>query len=161
MSIGPCTEPSITPGVVTFNPVAFKEYYPEFAAVALTALQTNFTRATLILSNCCGSLVCDAPTRQVLLGMLVAHITALNQGAWGQPPQGVVGRVSDATEGSVSVSLDYAATTSQTIAWLNQTKYGAEFVASTTQYRTARYIAPCDAYGGYGLGYSGWNAWPQ
>lgn len=144
MSIGPCNDAPPVIGSVVFDPATFVTYYPEFASVAAGALTNNFNRATLILSNCCGSAVTDAAKRQILLGMLTAHITALTQGVKGQPAQGVVGRVSSATQGSVNVQTDLglAPSTSQLKAYLQQTQYGMEFLASTTQYRSAKYFAP-------------------
>jgi hypothetical protein len=166
MSIGPCQPPNFTTGVVTFTPSEFVSYYPAFDKVSPTSLQTNFNRACLLLDNSCCSRVQNAFERQILLGMLTAHITALTQGEWGNPPQGAVGRVESAAEGSVNASLAYAETTSMTVAWLNSTKYGAEFVAATAKYRTAHYLTPRrpqhvggilpeSAGWGYGPGYGG------
>ena len=158
MSIGPCVGASITPGVVQFDPAAFIVTYPAFASVPPAALEQNFQFATLQLANSCCNVVRDAPTRALLLGLLTAHITALLNGANGQPPQGVVGRISDATEGSVSVSAQYATTTSDTLAYYSQTPWGAQYWQSTLQYRTARYVAPRRRFGRgpWGMGYGGY-----
>src|SRR5262249_17024930 len=91
-----------THGVVTFDPAAFKVLYPEFSPVADAALSYNFQLAQFILDNRCASIVVDANKRDTLFQPLVAHITALLNGANGQPPAGIVGRVNNATEGAVS-----------------------------------------------------------
>jgi hypothetical protein len=143
VTIGPCQDQTPSIGCVEFVPANFITYYPEFAAVSTGALTNNFNRASLILNRCCGSKVRDANVRQILLGLLTAHVTALTNGVNGAPPQGVVGRVSSATEGSVSVDTDLglAPTASATKAYLQQTQYGLEFLASTAQYRSAVYAA--------------------
>lgn len=142
MSVVPCVPQPITPGIVVFNPAVFKAQFPDFATVADGALQLNFTRATLQLNNSCGSRVKDANQRELLLNLLVAHITALFNGVGGQPPQGVVGRISDATEGSVSVSSDYGSDIPKNMAYYIQTRWGAEYWQATARYRTMRYIPP-------------------
>ena len=71
--------------------------------------------------------------------MLVAHIAALNSGTNGNAAPETVGRVDQATEGSVSVHLDMGAVPG-TAAWYMQTKYGAAYWSATKQYRTMRYL---------------------
>lgn len=73
-----------------------------------------------------------------ILGLIVAHICQLMYGINGQSPSGLVGRISDATEGSVSVSTDFPLT--PTNAWFMQTVFGAMFWQATAPYRTMRYV---------------------
>src|ERR1035441_6967557 len=142
MSIGACAPSVPTPGVVVFDPAAFIVLYPSFATVATAALNFNFLQATLMLNNTCGSSVCDAPTRELLLGLLTAHITALLNGVNGQGLSGLVGRITDATEGTVSVSAEMAVqTTSLYVASLSQTQWGMMFLAATVRFRSMRYVA--------------------
>lgn len=147
MTIGPC--PPSTPvvdGVVLFVPADFKAAFPEFATVADAALTVNFNLATLQLANTCQSLVCDANARESLLDLLTAHITALRNGVNGQTPAGLVGMVTNATEGSVSVGATMG-TLVYGQAYYMQTQYGAIYWQSTARFRTMRYIAPppvCD-----------------
>lgn len=134
-------------GVVTFDANVFKTIYPEFATVEAAALNLNFVLAQIILSNKCESIVCDAVTRETLLNVLVAHITALRNGVNGQPPAGIVGHVTSATQGTVSVSAEFLA--SMNAQWFIQTQYGALFWQLTAQYRTMRYIpAPASCLNG-------------
>jgi len=159
MSIGPCVPTAPTPGVVVFDQTAFLAAYPQFSNFT-AALQGNFNLATLLLNNTCGSLVCDAPTRQQLLNLLVAHLTTLLNGTNTAAATGLVGRISGATEGSVSVDTDFGlATTSAYVASLSQTQFGVQFLAMTVQYRTARYVPPVpmnySPWGYYGAGYCG------
>lgn len=158
MALGPATYPTITQGDVVFSAAEFAGQFPSFSTVPPVALQNNFNIAALQLQNSAASIVQDAPTRQYFLYLLTAHITALLNGVNGQPPTGLVGRISNATQGSVSVTAEWAASMSNSAAYYNQTPWGATYWQSTVAYRTARYIPPADALG-YNVG--AWNDWPQ
>ena len=155
MGIDACAATPVTPGIVTFDPVAFQSAFPAFALVPGAALSANFTFATLLLNNSCCSVVCDAPTRAQLLNLIVAHITALLNGVNGQAPGGAVGRIASATEGSVSATTEMMTQTESAAFW-NQTQWGAMYWRMTAQYRTARYFPPrSDCYGYQSSG------WPE
>jgi hypothetical protein len=72
------------------------------------------------------------------------------------PPLGVVGRISDASEGDVSVSAQWEAPANANQAYFTQTKYGADYWTYTARYRTALFSpAPAGAYNplaGFGIG---------
>lgn len=125
-------------GVVVFDPAAFKARYPEFSTVADGTLTAYFTEATMYLNNSENSLVTDVTQRSVLLNMAVAHLAALYSGVSGQSPSQLVGRITQASEGSVSVSSDIGPV-SNSSAWWMQTKYGASYWSATAPYRTMRY----------------------
>lgn len=144
MAIDPCPPSTpITRGIVRLVPADFKVAFPEFATVADAALLVNFDAATLMLNNTCKSRVCDAVLREKLLNWLTAHITALRNGVNGQPPSGLVGRISDATEGSVSVGTEFAVATFDQ-AWYSQTQYGVLYWNGTAGFRMFIY-APAPA----------------
>ena len=124
---------------VVFDPAAFKARYPEFAAVGDPLLQACFGEAGLYLSNTDNSPVQNVTRRAVLLNMLTAHIAALGGALSSDGQPRPVGRVSSATEGSVSASMEYLAPGSS--AWFAQTQYGAAFWQATTSLRGFRYIA--------------------
>lgn len=127
--------------IVAFDPARFKARYPEFSTVDDMVLGDYFVEATLYLNNTDTSRVQDVAQRALLLNMLVAHIGALNgSGVNGAGASPLVGRISSATEGSVSVSTEFAAPTSGTQAWFFQTKYGTSWWAATARYRQAVYI---------------------
>jgi hypothetical protein len=155
VGIDACTNTPVTKGIVTFDATAFKTAFPAFASVPDAILAANFQFATLMLQNSCCSVVEDAPTRAVLYQLAVCHITALLNGVNGEPPSGVVGRISNATEGSVSATTEMM-TQSESAAYWNQTQWGAMYWRMTAQYRTARYVPPCGPQG-----FSPWDAWPQ
>lgn len=125
---------------VTFDIAKFRAMYPEFDLIADPRLQGWFDRAaaTLLDNTDCSPIPVEA--RLEYFNMLVAHYAALYGGVNGQPPSGIVGRISNATEGSVSVGTSYAAAVGSR-AWYDQTPYGAEYWQATAQYRTWKYQA--------------------
>ncbi len=127
-------------GIVVFDEARFKARYPEFATVLDATLDEYFIEATIYLDNTDASPVSDVDRRTVLLNMLVAHIAQINSGANGQGPSSLVGQITSATEGSVSVSVANMAATG-TSAWFQQSKYGAAYWQATAPYRTFRYVA--------------------
>lgn len=130
----------MTTGIVAFDPAAFIVRYPEFATVSPSLLQAYFDEVTMAyLDNTLASRVQDVGQRSVLLNMLVAHLSALYSGVNGQAPSSLVGRITTASEGSVSVGTDAGAMPG-TAAWFVQTKYGASFWQASAQFRTMRYI---------------------
>jgi len=120
--------------VVVFDPVAFKQRYPEFDSLADALLEDYFVEATIYLDNTDRSLVVDVQIRRRLLWMLAAHIAAINSGTNGEGASGLVGRISSASEGSVSVGVEGAPMTDAN-AWYMQTPYGAQYWQATSAYR--------------------------
>lgn len=145
--------------IAVFNYATWAAMYPDLATtVTEPAAQGYFNQACLILNNTDGSLVCDVNARLALLNMLTAHIAILASPARG----GLVGRISNATEGSVTVAVAYSGP--DQAQWFLQTAPGAQYWQSTAQYRTAVYApAPPDCVDPYaGFGYVGgfgnpWN----
>lgn len=133
--------------IVAFDADAFKVAYPEFVAVDSGFLSSCFSQSGLYLSNTDASPVTDLTERQTLLWMLTAHIAylrgALKPGGAGSGPS-PVGRTSSATEGSVSVSLEYGQP--GTAAWFNQSTYGAMFWQATLYLRSFRYRPRATVY---------------
>ena len=125
---------------VVFDPAAFKARYPDFAAVADPTLAACFDEACLYLSNADNSPVQNLTRRATLFNMLTAHVAYLGGllSADGMPRP--VGRVSQASEGSVSAGFEYL--TPGTHAWFTQSQYGAAFWQATSSLRGMRYI-PC------------------
>lgn len=128
--------------IVTFDPAAFKARYPEFAAVANPTLAACFDEAGLYLSNSDNSPVQNLTRRATLLNMLTAHVAYIGGllSADGMPRP--VGRVSQASEGSVSAAFEGVPPTPGSGAWFQQSQYGAAFWQATSSLRGMRYI-PC------------------
>lgn len=128
---------------VTFDKTSFLTEYPEFALTEARVPGCSarcFARACTILGNTDASPVPEAQ-RADMLGMLTAHFLQLFFGVGGKLPQGAVGRVSSAGEGSVNVSLDMGPVLNSQ-AWYAQTQYGATYWQMSRAYRTAVYVAP-------------------
>lgn len=124
---------------VVFDSAAFLQRYPEFSTVPVPLLEDYFVEAGVYLNNTDTSPVCRLPLRAILLNMLVAHIAKLYSGANGQGGAGMVGRISGATEGSVSAQAEMGPATGSN-AWYLQTQYGAAYWQATAAFRTARYV---------------------
>lgn len=140
---------------VVFDPADFRVQYPEFAGLSDATLQRFFDWATLYLCNHANSPVPDLTRRRVLLYLLTAHCAALWYQAQSQAPgggssspagaggivavpMGQVGRVNSASEGSVSIGLDYTVTPGGE--WFTQTQYGAAFWQAVRSLIGFRYI---------------------
>lgn len=125
-------------GVVAFDPAAFKLAYPQFSSIADELLQSYFSLATLYLNNTDCSPITDLNQRETLLNLIVAHIAQLSVGANGAGGSGVAGRVSKATEGTVSVEFDVGPQTNSSAFWA-QTPFGLMYWQATAPYRSFRY----------------------
>lgn len=131
--------------VVVFDYASWIKRYPEFASVDAGLVKDYyFAEATLYHANDgCGPIE-DEGQQLALLGMVVAHICQLNAPMRGAPVQTgspqLVGQITEATEGSVSVTAtnDHPPGTVQ---WWQQTKYGAAWWAATVGFRSMRYRA--------------------
>lgn len=133
---------------VVFDPEHFKQIYPQFAGFSDVQLNWFFSKAELILDNSECSCIPES-TRLIWFYLLVAHYAQLQT----QVDSGndAVGRVASATEGSVSISLDYPTSASGREKWFNQTPFGAEYWMMTAPYRTGLYVVtnvtmPVDRY---------------
>lgn len=139
--------------VVVFNYTVWSARFPALVPATSEPLATAyFGEACLILDNTDCSAVQDVNARTALLNLLVAHIAAIN-GATAAGSAGLVGRISEATEGSVTIRADYEAKPG-TEQWYVQTPWGAEYWALTAQYRTMHYTPGEQPYLGV-IGYTG------
>lgn len=127
-------------GVVVFDFAAWAAAYPQFSSTVTTSGQAQgyFDLACLYLDNTACSPVRDVAQRTTLLYLLTAHIAQLMAGINGTPASPLVGRIDQATEGTVTVHSVMAAP--GTDAWYQQTSFGATFWAATASLRTARYV---------------------
>lgn len=135
---------------VEFNYTTWVATYPEFSACSQDQGQAWWNLADLYFANesCNPAFVLGANRFGLLLYMLTSHIAWMNapRDALGNPSatgtmpaNPLVGRISSANEGSVSVSTEWKGSGSPSEDWYTQTKYGAAFWAATAQFRTARY----------------------
>lgn len=124
-------------GVVEFNVNKFRSLYPNLKATD-DQLNWYFVEATMLLNNTSKSCVKSLAEREVLLFLLVAHFAVLQQRVEGDNE--AVGRISSASQGSVSVTLDNGQTTLSD-KWYQQTPYGSKYWALTAKYRSFLYVA--------------------
>lgn len=121
--------------VVVFNPAEFRELYPKITATD-AQLEDYFAMAETFLDNTPCSIITDLKARKRMLYLLVAHIATLTGMA--EAGNNIVGRISSATEGSVSVSLDFG-TMGNNERWYLQTPWGAMYWQLTKKYRSIAY----------------------
>ncbi len=128
---------------VIFNYANWAARYGELASwVTAPQAQAFFYEACLYLDNTDTSPVTDDSVggqRALYLGMLTSHIAALNAPLNGQPSSPLVGRINNASEGSVSVQTENLYPPG-TVQWYQQTKYGAAFWAATSRFRSMLYV---------------------
>ena len=136
---------------VVFDYQTWVAMFPEFSPLTTAQGQAYFNLACLMCANSCSNpIFCDG-NLATLLYVLTSHEAWLrcpkdasgNPAATGAAASTIVGRITDASEGSVSVSTEWPmdGNTSAQEKYLAQTPYGAKYWADTAQYRTARYAA--------------------
>jgi hypothetical protein len=135
--------------VATFDYPTWIASYPQFNNCTSLQGQGWWNRAGLILNPDGGSPVATVNELSALLYLLTSHIGWLNapRDALGNPaatgtlPPAVVGRISSASQGSSSASIEWNGSGSPSEAWYIQTPFGAEYWNATAKYRTMRYRA--------------------
>ncbi len=125
--------------VVQFDYNAWVLRYPEFASVAQPLATLYFDEATIYHRNDGGGPVEDTTVQSTLLNMLTAHIAARYATSNNKPASPLVGRINNATEGSVTVATDLTVPAG-TAQWFAQSKYGLDYWAASAPYRTMRYL---------------------
>lgn len=134
---------------VVFDYYAWVAQFPQFASISPSLVAGPVLKyATQYCVNDGSGPVTDAETQTCLLNLMVAHICAILYGVNGNQPSELVGRITDATEGSVSVSADFPTTPNN--AWFVQTPWGAMFYQMCAPYRTMRYVPGNCGSGFYG-----------
>ena len=126
----------MTDGVVEFDVVEFRSMYPKITATD-AQLEMFFLEAELLFNNTPQSCVKDLKKRKIYLYLVVAHLATLQ--AEVDKGNTLVGRLSSASEGSVSVSSDYG-TLGKNEKWWAQTPYGAKYWTLTAPFRTSLYV---------------------
>ncbi len=120
---------------------AWQLLFPEFSNVSAEQYAMYFDMATQFCRNDGFGPVSKASIQIRLLNLMTAHWAQILSGTAGSDGASpLVGAITSASEGSVSVSVknDYPSGTAQ---WYQQTKYGSAFYAATAPYRQMRYIA--------------------
>ncbi|HHE5697833.1 TPA: DUF4054 domain-containing protein [Citrobacter amalonaticus] len=125
--------------IVVLDIPKFRAMFPELSNVTDAQLPYLFDQSNDYLNNSECSLVEDAVKRERLLYLLMAHLAYMRYGdANGNGGTGLVGRLSSATEGSVSVSSE-AGQVEFRYMWYTQSPYGMDYWQATKVYRMANY----------------------
>lgn len=126
--------------VFVFDPVLFKAIYPQFSSMPDDLLMYFFEKAESTLLDNTESACVPLKERKILFYLLVAHFAEL-QDRINEGNGSMVGNITSASEGSVSIGVQALQSNSATGSWLNQTPYGAEYWVLTAKYRQMLYIA--------------------
>ncbi|WP_063653388.1 DUF4054 domain-containing protein [Candidatus Arsenophonus triatominarum] len=129
--------------VVAFDVFEFREQYPLYRKVKDEQLKMLFDFAQALFDNANFSLEQAIPKRKSLLYLLTAHLCDITFGddnGNGSGVSGMIGRVANAAEGSVSVSLDVGQGLPYSQAWYFQSKWGQLFWQLTKPYRMFAYF---------------------
>lgn len=151
----------------SFDPAYWASTYPEFSYLGEDLAQSYFGVAGQVHDNTgCGP-VNDPGQQKFLMHLMTAHICKMfapgptDQAGNTQPASEIVGRISSATEGSVSVQTqnEYPPGSAQ---WYQQTKYGSLYWIATGPFRSFRYVgAPIRRPGmGPAWQYPNFSGWP-
>lgn len=132
---------STPPGVVTFDPAAFKAAFSAFANVDDGVLTGYFAMAECYVNNSPASAVQNLAVRTQLLNLVTAHIAFLmgRASAGDGSSAAVVGQMVSAGEGSVNVA--YAQVQAKNAEFWAQSQYGLLFWQMALPFRTFRYMA--------------------
>lgn len=129
--------------IAQFNYATWAALFTQFSTTVNEAQADLYAElaTSLYLRNDGGNVIQDPSQQANLLNLLVAHIAQLFSGTnQSQGPSGLVGRISSASEGSVSVGTEYQIPESPTAAWYNQTPFGAAYWAAAAVTRNMRYV---------------------
>jgi hypothetical protein len=133
-------------GSVAFDWSFFSTRYAELASAGIALAQLYFNEACLYCDNTAASPVKDSSVggqRYLFLHMITAHVAALNMpvatASGTTPSSPLVGRISSATEGSVTVQAEFKVPEGTPQFWA-QTKYGVAFWVAALPYRQFFYI---------------------
>ena len=139
-----CDPNAPPPGFIfAFNYPIWAALFPELGDVPSTQVQLYFNLACGYVDNTTSSIIQDPNDRANLLNLATAHLTKLmasrTVNGVVQPPSDLVGRISQAGEGSVNVSTEYKTPTSASEAWWDQTQYGAQAWVILSKYQMMLY----------------------
>lgn len=126
--------------IVNFDFASFSAAYPEFVYLGSPQIDAYWNMATVLHANDGTGPVPTAAIQTTLLNALTAHLASMLSGLQGEDPSPLVGQITNATQGSVSVGVQTLYQTPGSAAWYNQTKYGAIYYAMCAAYRVALYV---------------------
>lgn len=123
--------------IVIFDYAIWVATYPDLSYVTEPTAQAYFNKAAALYIDNTDNGIVNIPRRTYLLGLLVAHLAQLAKNITGSGGS-LAGRISSASEGSVSVSTEYTGPAG--MAWFALTSYGQEYIQATAGNRLFRYV---------------------
>lgn len=128
--------------VVTFNYDLWLQMFPEFdGTVNSVQAQLYFDQAVLFHRNDGTGPVEKEDEQLRLLNLLTAHFAQVMAGSTVAPATPLIGPITNASEGSVSVSTD-GVKIPGAYAWLATTKYGVLYWGAIQGFINMRYRVP-------------------
>ena len=109
----------------TFDPIEFKQNFPEFVDLNDTLLINVYSNNALIKSRWVYSYFTDENVQYYWSTVVLAHILTIRYNQQGGTNSSV-GRISSASEGGVSASFEFNIKTESGSAYWNSTVYGVE-----------------------------------
>lgn len=146
---------------VTFDYAVWSARFPALAAVVTSDMAQSYwdEAAFAFIDPDSDCPIANPRDRAMLLGLIVAHISWC-RGASAAGAAGLTGRISNVTEGSVTIGTQFKEMSGDQEAYFAQSPYGVQYWAMTAGYRTAHYIPGqqpmIDLPGWPGLGGFGW-----
>lgn len=132
-------------GPYIFSYAVWAARFPNFSqTVGPDLAQAYFDEACVYVDNTGCSVIYNTNTRGLILNLIVAHLAQLNTGVNGSTASALVGRITDASEGSVSVSADMGAQgpAGGSVNWYNQTAWGAQAWQMMSPFRLGGRYSP-------------------
>lgn len=137
--------------VVEFDVEEFRAMFPKFSDETKYTdeyLTGEFDQAVVIVGNDDATSVAPYDPPKVLLRKTLLYLATCHLATLADDPDGVVGRIASASQGSVSTSFDLLKSASNSYAsqWWSQTQCGARFWLLTARFRTGGRIYPGDGH---------------
>lgn len=137
--------------VVAFDYASWAALFPQFSNLSSNQVtQVILPLAEQYCRNDGSGPVNSAAVQSQLLNLMVAHVAQILFGSTTQPVSPIVGRISSAAEGSVSVSAEWPTTPSN--AWFLQTPYGAAYWQLALPFRLGFYAPKVTPQRKFGAG---------
>lgn len=125
----------VIPGVALFDYAEWTKRFPVFADLAPETAEQFFAMATTMHANDgSGPFRDNTEMQRTALFLLTAHIAQLSGGSG--LPSWVLGRISSASQGPISVSTDGFGFKGPLSAWYGATAYGAQYWVMMAKFRT-------------------------
>lgn len=149
----PESSPPPVPGVTTFDFARWITAFPEFSSTDPDTAASWFVQATVLHPNDGSGPIKDPAQQTEALYLLTAHLAALAPNGSVGVPSWVLGRITGASQGPISVQSEGFQFKGSLGAWYGSTRYGALYWIMMAKYRTFRWRPGPPSRFSYGLPY--------